>query len=695
MSRYLFGSPRGKFSTLSIFSPRGSTPRPSAPPAGEVELGDAGPEDWPSGLNEEAINWNHISYQVDDMEWVKVLKALSVGIKVFLVTKWYGVSKDKVHFYVNEQFDGLWCERWIPGFKYEEGRTKVSFSSIVRVIPCVSRDYHGLNFNVPDNQKYLPGEVYTRSFFLQVAHGQNHARSLIMLSAASIESCFGICKVLSICQRYPDILTEHRPGINRFISLKSLHALKRDIIKTSEQQNTWYKLSTFVRQLWIVPYRYLRWIVDAAPLLPVGLVVRVKYHNELVIRATSRDGKRGRIHLPLTTQAGVVKFGSNMYCVAKIVESKQQGTKCYTLRYLHGPYQKNQVFGFRKQPEIKLFRPETEFIDVSSKHIKADQSERASNHQPYFICTWSLIQVYMFFAYCLARSTTPNYSSPIGGKPFLWFKMVGDGDSGRESNDDFPVCDDLRGDLWRFWSYQFVHVGYSHVLFNVCLQLLLGIPLEMVHGSFRICLLYQIGVICGSLCSAVGDVYTNVVGSSGGGYCIIGVHVANLIINWTELRGSLYNRWGILLFLTVLFLIEYIETESNRSEETSYAAHYGGFASGLLLGIIVLYSPIWKRYKRCVVVPLAMLLFVTAVTGSIYWIAAHDTPTYLFHLETRTFENKPCCWQVMECEGLAGYDQFQCKTTDSDSDHVLSEVKAGNVLMRSCSQMLNYTNGNM
>lgn len=72
-------------------------------------------------------------------------------------------------------------------------------------------------------------------------------------------------------------------------------------------------------------------------------------------------------------------------------------------------------------------------------------------------------------------------------------------------NDDFPNCGDLRLQLWRFWTYQFVHVGYSHVCFNVLLQLMAGIPLEMAHGSWRLFVLYQAGVFCGGLNSALGD----------------------------------------------------------------------------------------------------------------------------------------------------------------------------------------------
>ena len=48
-------------------------------------------------------------------------------------------------------------------------------------------------------------------------------------------------------------------------------------------------------------------------------------------------------------------------------------------------------------------------------------------------------------------------------------------------------------EVWRFLSYMFVHSGYFHIIFNVLIQLLLGIPLEMVHRWWRILLIYVCG----------------------------------------------------------------------------------------------------------------------------------------------------------------------------------------------------------
>ncbi|KAG8009116.1 Rhomboid-related protein 1 [Nibea albiflora] len=60
-----------------------------------------------------------------------------------------------------------------------------------------------------------------------------------------------------------------------------------------------------------------------------------------------------------------------------------------------------------------------------------------------------------------------------------------------------------RAQVWRFFSYMFMHVGLEQLGFNALLQLMIGVPLEMVHGILRISLLYMAGVLAGLLVECV------------------------------------------------------------------------------------------------------------------------------------------------------------------------------------------------
>ena len=52
---------------------------------------------------------------------------------------------------------------------------------------------------------------------------------------------------------------------------------------------------------------------------------------------------------------------------------------------------------------------------------------------------------------------------------------------------------DARSEVWRFFTYQYLHAGLPHLLGNVIMQLLIGIPLEMVHGTMRVGIIYTVG----------------------------------------------------------------------------------------------------------------------------------------------------------------------------------------------------------
>ena len=65
----------------------------------------------------------------------------------------------------------------------------------------------------------------------------------------------------------------------------------------------------------------------------------------------------------------------------------------------------------------------------------------------------------------------------------------------------------------RFISYMFVHLSYSHVLVNLCVQIFVGIPLEMSHGSIRVGFLYLAGVFAGSLTSSLAEPRINLAGN--------------------------------------------------------------------------------------------------------------------------------------------------------------------------------------
>ncbi|KAH1018113.1 rhomboid-related protein 2 [Dendroctonus ponderosae] len=156
-----------------------------------------------------------------------------------------------------------------------------------------------------------------------------------------------------------------------------------------------------------------------------------------------------------------------------------------------------------------------------------------------------------------------------------------------------------RHEAWRFLTYMFVHIGYLHIIVNLVIQLVLGVPLEMVHKWWRVLLLYFAGVIAGSLATSITDPRVRLAGASGGVYCLLTAHIATIIMNWSEmtlpfvqlaiylivvfgdLGSSIYNRY-------------YLETQ----DQVGYTAHLGGAVAGLLVGIYLLKNLNVKSCER-------------------------------------------------------------------------------------------------
>lgn len=87
-----------------------------------------------------------------------------------------------------------------------------------------------------------------------------------------------------------------------------------------------------------------------------------------------------------------------------------------------------------------------------------------------------------------------------------------------------------RYEAWRFFSYMLIHAGFIHIGTNILVQVLLGIPLEMVHRWWRVLIIYTAGVVAGSLCTSVTDPTVYLAGASGGVYALLFAHLASLIL---------------------------------------------------------------------------------------------------------------------------------------------------------------------
>ncbi|XP_069502223.1 rhomboid-related protein 1 isoform X2 [Ambystoma mexicanum] len=187
-----------------------------------------------------------------------------------------------------------------------------------------------------------------------------------------------------------------------------------------------------------------------------------------------------------------------------------------------------------------------------------------------------------------------------------------------------------RARAWRFLTYMFMHVGLEQLGFNTLLQLMIGVPLEMVHGILRISFLYLAGVLAGSLTVSITDMHAPLVGGSGGVYALCSAHLANVVMNWAGMRCP-YKALRMILALVCMssevgraVWLRFSPPLPASGPQPSFMAHLAGAVVGISMGLTILRSYEENLQDQCgwwVI----LLCYATFLAFAIFWnVFAYD-----------------------------------------------------------------------
>ncbi|XP_050299558.1 rhomboid-related protein 2 [Anthonomus grandis grandis] len=201
-----------------------------------------------------------------------------------------------------------------------------------------------------------------------------------------------------------------------------------------------------------------------------------------------------------------------------------------------------------------------------------------------------------------------------------------------------------RYEVWRYVTYMFVHIGVFHLFVNLAVQILLGLPLEMVHKWWRVLIVYFAGVLAGSLATSITDPNVKLAGASGGVYSLITAHVASIIMNWKEMA---YPLLQLLVFIIVaasdVGTAIYYRYVLNKRESIGYVAHFGGALAGLLVGINILRNLSETKTEKIiwwVSITIYTFLMAMCIIWNISWTSYFPTDAtwqnYLKYNQTRS-----------------------------------------------------------
>lgn len=202
---------------------------------------------------------------------------------------------------------------------------------------------------------------------------------------------------------------------------------------------------------------------------------------------------------------------------------------------------------------------------------------------PLFIVIITLIELGFFTYYTVAMGEV-NTSGPVPIDSLFIYRP------------------DKRLEVWRFIFYMVLHAGWIHLLFNLVVQVMVGLPLEMVHGSLRIGTVYMAGVLAGSLGTSVFDTDVYLVGASGGVYALLAAHLANVLLNYNQMEFGLVRLIGIFIVASadVGFAVYDRYAAEQAGPPVSYVAHLTGALAGLTIGLLVLKNFEQKLHEQLI-----------------------------------------------------------------------------------------------
>lgn len=136
----------------------------------------------------------------------------------------------------------------------------------------------------------------------------------------------------------------------------------------------------------------------------------------------------------------------------------------------------------------------------------------------------------------------------------------------------------------------FLHFGFSHLVNNMVMLLVIGWNLELEIGRIKFLIIYFASGLCGNITSVLWDLHTGQYAvSAGASGAIFGITGALLYVAIRN-RGQIGNVTGRGLVFMVALSLYY----GFSSGGVDNFAHIGGLVSGFVLAVLLY----WKRHRE-------------------------------------------------------------------------------------------------
>ena len=158
-----------------------------------------------------------------------------------------------------------------------------------------------------------------------------------------------------------------------------------------------------------------------------------------------------------------------------------------------------------------------------------------------------------------------------------------------------PVISDEPDQIYRFVTAAWLHADWLHVLSNILVIGLVGVPLEQRLGSKRWLLVYSLGFFGGNIAWVIThpESYNPAIGASGAAFGLLGAYMACWPNDEVEFPLLfLIRAWPIWIIVFVrlgleVYQIYSIQEGTSGDTNIAHMAHIGGFILAYLLARII------------------------------------------------------------------------------------------------------------
>jgi membrane associated rhomboid family serine protease len=159
----------------------------------------------------------------------------------------------------------------------------------------------------------------------------------------------------------------------------------------------------------------------------------------------------------------------------------------------------------------------------------------------------------------------------------------------------------MRGWVWTFVTYMFVHGGFTHILFNMFALFIFGTPVERQMGSREFLLFY---FVTGTLAGIFSFIFYFLTGSTG--VILMGASGAIFAVELayaTFFPDSIIYLWGILPLRAPVMVLGFTALElmssvfGSRGSGVAHFTHLAGFGFAWLYFLIRFGIDPWKRLR--------------------------------------------------------------------------------------------------